>query len=257
MSEDKRRTKSDELDIASVMRPLHVLGAEMDALVCKGEDAGIPLCLSSAAYETCTLASSPHRCPKNSKAERDAKAVADAEAERDRRRASLKARGIPARTLRVLESTPLANTPALQEVRAFLADRDLRILVLSGPKGCGKTMASAWAIAGEGREGRFVDVPTLMRIEKYSDEAMRPLEHDPLLVIDDLGAEYADTKGNFLSTLDGLINARYANDVRTIVTTNQSSKTFQERYDERIIDRIREVGRFRELVGPSLRGVKP
>jgi DNA replication protein DnaC len=248
VSEDKRRTKSDELDIDSVMRPLRVLTAEMDGLVCKGEDAGIADCLARAAHLECHLRESPNRCPKNSQAARETAARVDAEADRDRRRVALELRGIPKRTLRLVEAaSPLKSTQSIAEVGAFLADRDLRILVLGGDPGCGKTFAAVWAIIAEGRDGRFIDVAQLARIDKYDEEIMRPLERESLLVIDDLGSEYADKKGAFLSTLDGLINARYANDVRTIITTNLTAETFSARYDERIVRRVRECGRFLSL----------
>ena len=62
----------------------------------------------------------------------------------------------------------------------------------------------------------------------------------PILVIDDLGVEYIDKNGFFLSRLDELIDARWGNFKRTIITTNLNRKDFQDRYDQRITDRIRQ-----------------
>jgi DNA replication protein DnaC len=196
-------------------------------------------------------------------------------AERDRERARIapymrmRRRGVPAKDHDAIARAELEDTAAMQAVRALLAS-DQRILVLSGPKGCGKTTAAAWMVAqdisvrmpGGGEEGRapepqFLDVSKLARLSRYKAEEVEPIEECSLLVIDDLGMEYADEKGSFLATLDGVFNARYAAGLYTVITTNLPSKTFKERYGERLADRIREAGRFVELNGKSLRGRKP
>jgi DNA replication protein DnaC len=197
----------------------------------------------------------------------------------------LVARGIPLKDLERVHSGALDETPALAEARSFLADADLRTLVLSGGKGCGKTTAASWIAYQESpdeyqlgtgnkpdfyldlterptgfkkpwpaaRHPRFVDVSVLARVSRYKSEEMEPLERCSILVIDDLGMEYADEKGSFLATLDGIFNARYANKLRTVITTNLNRGSFKPRYGERIADRIRESGRFVELAGESLR----
>ena len=101
---------------------------------------------------------------------------------------------------------------------------------------------------------RFVDVSRFSRSSRYDDEQMGPLERCSMLAIDDLGMEYADAKGSFLSLLDGLVNARYAASLRTVITTNLGAGAFRERYGERVADRIREVGRYVEIADPSMRG---
>lgn len=197
-------------------------------------------------------------------------------------------RGIPVKDLDAIVANSLTPTAALDKAREFLADTGARMLVLAGPRGCGKTTAAAWVIAqrcpdryrqfrdayetGEAQEAplnrdpyrsvywpgdrhpRFVDVSELQRISRYRDEDMRPLEQCSMLALDDLGMEYADEKGSFLATLDGLINRRYRDSLRTVITTNLTAKHFRLRYGERIADRIRECGAYIELAGASLRG---
>ena len=75
----------------------------------------------------------------------------------------------------------------------------------------------------------------------------------PLLVIDDLGAEFNDSKGFFASLLDELIDARYSHKLATIVTSNLDLEAFKTRYGVRIVDRIREAGRFVGCGAESLR----
>jgi DNA replication protein DnaC len=180
----------------------------------------------------------------------------------------MRRRGVPAKDQDAIARGELDDTPAMQAARELLSFSQ-RILVLSGPKGCGKTTAASWLAAQDVRvrlpgdrddrgvaEPMFLDVSKLARLSRYKAEDVEPLEECSLLVIDDLGMEYADEKGSFLATLDGVFNARYAAGLYTVITTNLPAKTFKERYGERIADRIREVGRFVELDGKSLRGRK-
>lgn len=194
----------------------------------------------------------------------------EARAEADKRRRAVErllAREVPVKDVDAILGGALTETRALEAARAFLAS-DRRILVLSGGNGCGKTTAASWLVAQDPVERygawggawpphlhpRFLDVARLVRLPKFSDEAMEPVERCSLLAIDDLGMEYADEKGAFLSFLDGLLNARYASQLRTVLTTNLRADAFKARYQGRIADRIREVGRFVEIGGESLRG---
>lgn len=196
-----------------------------------------------------------------------------------RTQAKLVKRGVPAKDADRILADSLKNTKAMKAARSFLENASERMLVLSGSRGCGKTTAAAWIAAQrcpdeyrgysyeeiEASRGfvpwpgdkhpRFVDASRLARVSRYRDEEMKPLEECSMLVIDDLGIEFVDEKGSFLSTLDGLINARYAANLRTVITTNLRGEDFKKRYGERISDRIREVGRFVEIKGPSMRTV--
>jgi hypothetical protein len=93
----------------------------------------------------------------------------------------------------------------------------------------------------------------LARLDHFSDDAVKPFMWAPLLVIDDLGGEYQDAKGFFLSLLDELVDARYSRKLATIVTSNLDLAAFTTRYGVRIVDRIREAGRFVGCGNASLR----
>lgn len=208
---------------------------------------------------------------------------ADDEALRAGRRHTLMLQGVPVKDIPAIVADSLGDTSPMRAVRAFLGDQRARLLVLAGPRGTGKSTAAAWVIAQpcpEPYEGpgsmrrvyrggvdrlerepwpfelhaRFLDVSRLQRLSKFRDEDMGPVERCSMLAIDDLGMEHLDQAGNFLSVLDGLVNARYAASLRTVITTNLNASTFKGRYGERIADRLREVGRFVECAGESLRG---
>lgn len=135
------------------------------------------------------------------------------------------------------------------------------LLVLSGKSGVGKTVAACrwildyvenddnWtepgtAIALRTRPPLMVTAAKLSRWDRYEQEPMAKLLMSPRLVIDDLGAEYMDKNGFYASLLDEVINERYAGRRPTVLTTNLDKDRFATRYDERIMGRIRESGRF-------------
>ena len=78
-----------------------------------------------------------------------------------------------------------------------------------------------------------------------------------VIVIDDLGVEYLDKNGYFSHRLDELIDERYSNYRKTVITTNLNAKAFQTRYGARVADRIREGfkhgGAYVEIAMGSLR----
>lgn len=138
-------------------------------------------------------------------------------------------------------------------------------LLLSSSPGLGKSVAAAWWLGDKAdglRPGHMGSFPLwwpaskLARVDSY-DGTLDRIAKGGVLVIDDLGVEFNDTKGNFRSRLDELLDARYANYRRTIITTNLNAGEFKARYGERIVDRIREAGgdAFHEFKGQSLRGV--
>lgn len=179
--------------------------------------------------------------------------------------------GLPGKDLSLMQADgprPTAATAALSG--------PVVLTVLSGGTGTGKTTAAAawlysfavdpenWrdlegkpgTIFGPGAPGclLFFTAARLARVSRYSEEEMRSLLRARRLVIDDLGAEYLDEKGAYLSLLDEVVNERYAERLPTVLTTNLQADAFKARYGERIRDRIREAGRFVSLGETSMRG---
>jgi len=174
----------------------------------------------------------------------------------------LRAWGVPERILTnlgVLKETRSVNT-----VRAFaLCPREAWCLVLSADKGAGKSTAAAtWLYENVPADKnaytyRYWWTGTrIARMSSYASELDKMMA-SRLMVIDDLGVEYLDKNGNLLQKLDELIDWRYSNYLRTILTTNLNAGEFKDRYGERIADRIREGfqygGSFMEFSDPSMR----
>ena len=189
----------------------------------------------------------------------------------EKRRKSL---GIPRRIFDALESAKTEH-PTFSASALWVDERRKNpsawCLTLSGPKGCGKSVGGGNAlhdIAGERGGGpsiyangstRFLrcwwTAAELAGCGVYSGELSALCEYAGPLVLDDLGTEYADAKGFFSQILDRLIDARYREYAPTIITTNLNAKSFGERYGERVVDRLREGGRFVEFGGvESMRG---
>lgn len=164
-------------------------------------------------------------------------------------RALLEELGWPRRALDHAETS--YESHAIEIVRSH-GDRE-GILVLSGEKGSGKTVAAAaWAMA-RNTGTSFVTAMKYARTSRFSEVRDRIIGGCRALVLDDLGAEYADDKGSFVADLDELVNAFYSDRRRLIITTNCDSVQFAERYGERISDRLAECGEWHQVLDSSMR----
>ncbi|MGB8298743.1 MAG: hypothetical protein WCG85_25225 [Polyangia bacterium] len=180
--------------------------------------------------------------------------------------------GLPPRALDIVLAGP-------QETLAVVAVRGATdIVVLLGSPGTGKSCAAVEWVREDvarpehwkprtdydderrrtvphfvGRLPTWTTAAALARLDHFSDAALRPVMDAPLLVVDDLGAEFLDAKGFFGSLFDELIDCRYAGKLPTVITTNLDAAAFAARYGLRVVDRIREGGRFVGCGNASLR----
>ena len=171
----------------------------------------------------------------------------------------LQAFGVP-RRIRMTLTAPV-ETSALARVREWLAKGEASwCIVLSSDKGVGKSTAAGWWLSRVA-DGVMPDARMFRRwwpsaeiasMDFYGDDFKRLCECESL-VIDDLGVEFNDAKGAFQSKLDRLLDSRYREFRRTIITTNLTAKGFSERYDGRIFDRLREGAQWQSVAGASLR----
>jgi hypothetical protein len=175
--------------------------------------------------------------------------------------------GLPPRALDLVLAG-LADTPALTAVRGATD-----ICILGGAPGTGKSVAAvAWVheyvarpenwAPSDGGSGLptfhsapplWVSGPQLARISHFDQAEVNRIAKARRLVIDDLGSEYHDAKGFFQTLLDEIIDVRYAGKLPTVITTNLDAAGFAAWYGERIVDRVREGGRFIACGNASLR----
>lgn len=163
---------------------------------------------------------------------------------------------------------------ALDETRAVRRCRDYarnvvqRVgdgmgLILKGPVGTGKTTA-ACAIAEEAcrqdiavlflRAYRLVDDLTTYKTfaDKGAFDALEArLKEARLLILDDFGQEMADSWAE--GKVERILADRYDQMRSTIITTNLGSGDMRQRYQERILDRLRETCEVVVFSGPSRR----
>ena len=172
--------------------------------------------------------------------------------------------GIPQRIIDTLRSDVKA-TEAILRIKSFLdAPREAWCLVLAGPKGCGKSTAAGLYLWEKTRpdyksppkDMRWWTAARVSRISSFNDQLDQVMK-TKMIVIDDLGVEYLDKNGHFNHRLDELIDDRYSNYRKTIITTNLNARDFQSRYGDRVADRIREGfkhgGAYVEIDGATLR----
>ena len=155
--------------------------------------------------------------------------------------------GIPQRIIDTIRSD-LQTTNAINKIKSFLdAPREAWCLVLAGPKGCGKSTAAGlylWEKTRPNHKSPPKDMTwwtaaRVSRISSFNDQLDKVMR-TKTIVIDDLGVEYLDKNGHFNHRLDELMDERYSNYRKTIITTNLNAKDFQSRYGVRVADRIRE-----------------
>jgi DNA replication protein DnaC len=193
--------------------------------------------------------------------EREAQEREARKAALEHKRQALMERGLSKLILNQLFGNPdnHKQTPAVEAVDQW-PSREGAIWCLSGNVGCGKTFAAhKWLVGSEIelaiiRDVRMVTAAWFARQSRYSSDKFELCGEVPLLVMDDLGAEYADANDSFVADLDELLNMRWTRGLQTLITTNLIKETFRKRYGNRIVDRIRQYGGWVEVKHPSLRG---
>lgn len=154
---------------------------------------------------------------------------------------------------------------SLERITSVLDGTDShRGFLLCGGVGSGKTTAlEAVQLLIGVHYWIAYDYPYELRIVSakrvVSDEAHRlyygSLLDEPLLAIDDLGAEAAEKQsfGNVATPVIDLIETRYARRLFTAFTTNLTPAEITARYGSRVIDRMREMCRYIVFKNKSFR----
>jgi len=132
------------------------------------------------------------------------------------------------------------------------AEKNIRII--AGGVGSGKTWAAVrWIGDHGGSSPFFMRAHAFEAAGRYDRRLRERWQTCSALVLDDLGAEYADGKGNILADLDELFDIYATRMACLIVTTNLTPDQLRQRYGARIISRLRQHGEFRQIADPDMR----
>lgn len=153
--------------------------------------------------------------------------------------------GVGVRIIRTLEGA-LKPTAALTEVQKWWPSESWCLALLGG-KGTGKSTAAGWAAlealtpeyggmiwvrcTAESRESLF---------GPSASEFARDARRCKLLVLEEVGSEFFSDV--WRSWLEDVIDSRYADMKKTLITSNAEVPAFKERLGARIVDRIAHDG---------------
>jgi hypothetical protein len=273
---EEREAESTAQLLATIRETAEREIAAWRALPCLGEVEHADKC--SDEFAAACAHREDYRCPRRAAAQKKRQEERRLDTEYSR----FAGLGIPEHILDLFYDGKLRETESFTRLRAIWPEFDepqppLRlnerrrrpparptIVVLSGGIGTGKSCAAAvWAMR---RQARFLTADAFARLSPYT-AAWDEYANWPAIVLDDLGREYLDPRGFFQSSLDSLVDRRYARALDLLITTNLRGKRrnperpaspedppqFAERCGARVVDRIREVGKFLTIAGPSLR----
>jgi len=147
----------------------------------------------------------------------------------------------------------LRRTDAWRKLQQAAAVPGIRIIVLAGPAGTGKTLAAALWLAQQAQEqdGHAMWLPSPdLDIQADWKEPYLMARSRRALVLDDIGVE--EMRG--ARRAEKLLYHRYVERRMTICTTNLTAAIFHRTYDDRIWSRLGEHGRWmrcEEVVRPD------
>lgn len=160
--------------------------------------------------------------------------------------------GVPRKIAKIL----VEGVDATNAVNAIRGSKKL-VTVLAGNPGSGKTTAAASLLLAQTRI-RLVTAVYLASLHPRVREDKRELNELARvrhLVIDDVGLETDNAKGNFRSIFDNLLDFRIGQTLRTVITTNLTQAEFssERHYGARIWSRLGADGDYFELDDPDYR----
>lgn len=162
----------------------------------------------------------------------------------------------------------IANLKDLQPTTPVNAARDWWrsdswCLALVGTPGTGKSTAAGWlaqqaTMLGHGRDWVVWLRATQASLASFGEETERRMEHArkcSLLVLEEVGSEFWSDA--WRARLEDVLDFRYSEQLRTVITSNLSNEAFKEKLGLRLIDRLREGGKFVGTGKISMRGATP
>lgn len=161
----------------------------------------------------------------------------------------------PKRVDEALANAYRADAPAVLALRGFPENEETGgVRVLSGGVGTGKTVAAVrWLFERGGARPLFLRAKALEAAGSFDKELRAQWAQCSAMVLDDLGVEYADERGVFLSNLDEVLDHFAGSRSPLVITTNLLPEPFRERYKERVTSRLRQLQAWNNVKGPDMR----
>lgn len=122
---------------------------------------------------------------------------------------------------------------AAQAATAFVATLELRLAIIGGPTGRGKTVAATW-VASNLDSVLWVSAKDC-RVGEAWDQLRKRAAKCGVLVLDDLGQEASEWAS---SELGSLVESRFDKGLRTLATTNLPMAALGKRYSDRFLSRL-------------------
>lgn len=158
----------------------------------------------------------------------------------------------------------------MQEVNEWVYNQPTSTLLLTGGVGNGKTtilrtindlinLKKFETVGGNESGGQPVTCQFWNAKELFAElqnkQQFDKISRLPVLAIDDFGTEPVEYMafGNATNPLTDLLFKRYERMNTTLITSNLSSKSMKEKYDERLTDRFREMTTKINVTIPSYR----
>lgn len=167
--------------------------------------------------------------------------------------------GCPSHYVNLIRGT-LGDKTALNAIRRWAADGQHWSIVLCGGPGSGKSTGAAWALhqfAGRMYTPKWVSCPEVAELKFWtpSSELLKKRCRDAgVLVLDDIGAGAREENAKpWLAWLDNILDVRWANKRKTILTSNRTADQLSAWLGYRMADRLNE-GKIVTVADKSMRG---
>lgn len=153
---------------------------------------------------------------------------------------------------------PLLNTDEIAKLAKWIVQGEKTSLLIMGATGSGKTIlakALGRTLAVRNNCPNFIAMHQLAEITRRNKELPEFVFEKRIAIFDDLGTEPAEVNmyGNNYPLFNEILYTRYSHFYPTIITTNFGWEALAQKYEGRVISRMREMFDVLVLRGEDLR----